>query len=350
MILTGHSRLKTVKIDGNDSKGLYAIVLNSEVPKEKIEKQLETHCSDLFSVEFSEPIVVAKGLSDTKKIFQLRGVKRVIYSPNQYVLASKEFREEKTVINVDGTSIGENPVIIAGPCSVESEGQLLETAREVKREGASILRGGAFKPRTSPYSFQGLGEAGLKILAEAREETGLPFVTEVMDTRDVPLVEKYSDMLQIGARNMQNFSLLKEVGKQSKPVLLKRSMNANINDLLFAAEYIMSAGNPNVVLCERGIRTFETATRNTLDISAVPVLNELTHLPVIIDPSHATGKRSAVTPMAKAAIAAGADGVMVEVHNSPSDALSDGKQSLTPQLFAEMMSHLSRMVELSCAH
>ncbi len=345
----GHPSLKTIKLERKESRGLYAVVLKknlSKLQRSKIEEQLKKTCSDVFSVEFSAPVVVAKNISDVKKISQLQEVKEVIFSPQRYILAGREFKDKKTVIDVGGIAIGEKPVVIAGPCSVETKEQLLETAHRVKKEGASILRGGAFKPRTSPYSFQGLGELGLKLLEKAREETGLPIVTEVMDTRDVPLVEKYSDMLQIGARNMQNFSLLKEVGKQSKPIFLKRSMNATIKDLLFATEYIMSQGNPNVVLCERGIKTFETATRNTLDISAVPVLNELTHLPVIIDPSHATGKRSAVIPLVKAAIAAGADGVMVEVHNRPADALCDGNQSLTTDQFAEMMHQLKRMIDI----
>ena len=348
-----HSKTVTIKLENKNSKGLYAIVLESNTPellKREIVKSLEKECCDIFFVNASEPVIVAKNVPNITKIAKLRGVRKVIPSLHSYILASRAFKEEKTIVHVGKTTIGELPVIIAGPCSVESEEQLLETARAVKKEGGSILRGGAFKPRTSPYSFQGLGEEGLKLLVKAREETGLPIVTEVMDTRDVTLVEKYADMLQIGSRNMQNFSLLKEVGKQSKPVLLKRGMNATIKDFILSAEYIMSQGNPNVVLCERGIKTFETATRNTLDISAIPILNELTHLPVIIDPSHATGKRSAIIPMAKAAIAAGADGVMVEVHNCPSEALSDGNQSLTPKEFAEMVRHVTRMEEALCVH
>jgi 3-deoxy-7-phosphoheptulonate synthase len=344
----GRPCVETVKLENKESRGLYAIVLKLNAPALQIMQQLERECPDVFSVEFPEPVIIAKNIPDIKKISQLREVKRIIYSNKRYILASKEFKDKRTIVKVGKIEIGKKPLVIAGPCSIETEEQLLETARAVKKEGASILRGGAFKPRTSPYSFQGLGEEGLKLLAKTREETGLPVVTEVMDTRDVALVERYADMLQIGARNMQNFSLLKEVGRQSKPVLLKRGMNATIEDLLFAAEYIMSQGNPHVVLCERGIRTFERATRNTLDISAVPVLRELTHLPIIIDPSHATGKRSAILPMAKAAVAAGADGIMVEVHNAPSQALSDGGQSLSPGQFAEIMHHLKRMEEMSC--
>ncbi|MGC9164175.1 MAG: 3-deoxy-7-phosphoheptulonate synthase [Thermoprotei archaeon] len=254
---------------------------------------------------------------------------------------TKDFKD-KTVIDINGVRIGEKPIVIAGPCSVESEEQVVQIAKFVKEHGASMLRGGAFKPRTSPYSFQGLGEKGLMYLKKASEITGLPIVTEVLDPRDVKLVEKYADMLQIGARNMQNFPLLKEVGRSFKPVLLKRGFGATIEELLSAAEYIMKEGNMNVILCERGIRTFETSTRFTLDIAAVPVLKELTHLPVIVDPSHAAGKRSLVPPLAKAALAAGADGIIVEVHQDPDHALSDGLQSLTLDGFKDMMEELKR--------
>lgn len=254
---------------------------------------------------------------------------------------TKDFKD-KTIVNVNGVRIGEKPIVIAGPCSVESEEQIIQIAKFVKEHGASMLRGGAFKPRTSPYSFQGLGEQGLIYLKKASEITGLPVVTEVLDPRDVKLVEKYADVLQIGARNMQNFPLLKEVGKSSKPVLLKRGFSATIEELLSAAEYIMKEGNMNVILCERGIRTFETSTRFTLDIAAVPVLKELTHLPVIVDPSHAAGKRSLVPSLAKAALAAGADGIIVEVHQDPDHALSDGPQSLTLDGFRSMMEELKR--------
>src|SRR5580698_11281577 len=235
---------------------------------------------------------------------------------------------------------------MAGPCSVESERQILESAEIVARAGGKLLRGGAFKPRTSPYDFQGLEEEGLKLLAKARRETGLGIITEVMSDRDVDLVAEYADILQIGARNMQNFALLKTLGRCGRPVLLKRGMSSTIKELLMSAEYLVAHGNPQVILCERGIRTFETATRNTCDISAVPVLNEMTHLPVIIDPSHATGKRSLVPALAKAAVAVGADGMIVEVHPCPEKAVSDGAQSLTIQGFRDMMRQLSGYVEL----
>ena len=248
--------------------------------------------------------------------------------------------EGKTVVTVDGVTFGEGFTVIAGPCSVESEKQTIETARAVKEAGGHALRGGAFKPRSSPYAFQGLGLKGLKILRKAKEETGLPIVTEVIDARDVFWVSEYADVLQIGARNMQNFSLLKEVGKSGKPVLLKRGMNSTIEEWLNCAEYILSEGNPHVILCERGIRTFENYTRNTLDLSAVPVLKELTHLPVIVDPSHATGKVSLIPPLSLASVAAGADGITVEVHINPEEALCDKEQALTPQQFSEMMQRI----------
>ncbi len=241
----------------------------------------------------------------------------------------------------DVTIGGDQLVVMAGPCSVESREQILETARAVKAAGGHILRGGAFKPRTLPYSFQGLGEEGLKILAEARSETGLPIITEVMSPEDVELVESYTDILQIGARNMQNFSLLKRVGRAEKPVMLKRGMSATIEEWLGCAEYILNEGNLNVILCERGIRTYETITRNTLDVSAVPVIKQLSDLPVVVDPSHGTGIRSLVAPMAKAGVAAGADGLMIEVHPHPEKALSDGDQSLHPPEFAELMREIA---------
>jgi len=239
---------------------------------------------------------------------------------------------------------------MAGPCSVESREQIISTAKVVREAGATILRGGAFKPRTSPYAFQGLEEEGLHLLQEAREETGLPFVTEVLTPEQVPLVEEHADMLQVGARNMQNFGLLKAVGRTRKPVFLKRGMMSTINELLMSAEYIMSEGNKEVILCERGIRTFETETRNTLDLSAVPVLKKLTHLPVVVDPSHATGHWDLVEPMARAAVVAGADGLMVEVHPNPEEAFSDGPQSLTPTHFKDMMQRLHPLLELSGKH
>lgn len=242
----------------------------------------------------------------------------------------------RTIVRVGTVKVGEGFTIIAGPCSVESEEQTLETARAVKEAGADMLRGGAFKPRTSPYAFQGLGLKGLKILEKARDETGLPIVTEVIDTRDVSWVCEYADVLQIGARNMQNFSLLREVGKAGKPVLLKRGMHSTIEEWLNCAEYILNDGNPNVILCERGIRTFETYTRNTLDLSAVPAVKELTHLPVITDPTHGTGRLSLIQPMALASVACGADGIIVEVHRNPAEALSDKEQAMTPPQFSEM--------------
>ncbi len=255
-----------------------------------------------------------------------------------YKLAAREACLCDTVVQLDGIRIGGREIaIIAGPCSVESRTQLLETAQAVREAGAHALRGGAYKPRSSPYSVQGLGEAGLELLAEAREQTGLPVVTEAMSPEQVPLVARYADMLQIGARNMQNYNLLEAAGRARHPVLLKRGLSATLEELLLAAEYILAQGNRRVVLCERGIRTFETATRNTTDINAVPVLKSLTHLPVILDPSHSTGKWELVTAVARAAVAAGADGLIVEVHPHPDHALSDGPQQLKPEVFAAMM-------------
>jgi len=236
--------------------------------------------------------------------------------------------------------------VIAGPCSVETEEQLFATARTVKQAGAAVLRGGAFKPRSSPYSFQGLGEEGLKLLARARQETGIPIITEVMDSSDIPLVEAYADVLQVGTRNSQNFSLLKKLGKCSKPVLLKRGLMGTLDEFLMSAEYVLAGGNEHVILCERGIRTFETATRNTLDLSAVPILKDLTHLPIVVDPSHAVGDWRYVAPLAKAALAVGADGIMVEVHVDPEHALCDGEQSLRPQVFRQLMEELRAMAPL----
>jgi 3-deoxy-7-phosphoheptulonate synthase len=259
---------------------------------------------------------------------------------------SRESKPENSKVNVAGVVFGgDDIVVIAGPCAVESYDQLFATASAVRKDGARILRGGAFKPRSSPYSFQGLGEEGLKLLAEVREKTGLPVVTEVMDTRQVDIVCEYADMIQIGSRNMQNFPLLKEAGLTRKPVLLKRGMMATLEEFLMAAEYILNNGNENVILCERGIRTFETSTRNTLDLSAVPMLKNLTHLPVIVDPSHGTGIRWLVPAMAKAALAAGADGLIMEVHYKPEEALCDGHQSLDLDIFAGLMSDLKKIAE-----
>ena len=259
---------------------------------------------------------------------------------------SRKTKTDDTIVNINGIKVGGSEiVIIAGPCAVESREQLFKTARSVRAGGANILRGGAFKPRSSPYSFQGMGEEGLKLLSLVREETGLPIVTEVMDTRQIELVASYADMLQIGSRNMQNFPLLKEAGMCRKPILLKRGMMATIEEFLLAAEYILSHGNDQIILCERGIRTFETSTRNTLDLSAVPILKRLSHLPVIVDPSHGTGIRWMVPPMAKAAIAVGADGLIMEVHYKPEEALCDGSQSLSLDEFDKLVSELEKIAQ-----
>jgi 3-deoxy-7-phosphoheptulonate synthase len=283
-----------------------------------------------------------RGKTVLQSIESMHGVESVVPILQPYKLASKEVRKEPSIIRIsDSVSIGGNQVIImAGPCSVESEEQIIATAFAVKEAGAHVLRGGAFKPRTSPYSFQGLEEEGLRLLAKARDLTGLPIVTEVVNPETADLVADYADILQIGARNSQNFALLKKVGQLKKPVLLKRGMSMTIQEFLMSAEYIMSEGNQSVILCERGIRTFETATRNTLDLSAIPVLKERTHLPVIADPSHGTGNYHYVAPMAYAAVAAGADGLIVEVHPDPERATSDGPQSLKPLKFARMMTRL----------
>jgi 3-deoxy-7-phosphoheptulonate synthase len=267
----------------------------------------------------------------------LAGVESVTPISKPFKLTSREFHPADTVIRVGDTMVGGGTLtVMAGPCSVESRDQLLDTARAVAAAGATILRGGAFKPRTSPYSFQGLGVEGLRYLAEARDRTGLPIVTEVMEPSQVDVVAEHADILQVGARNMQNYPLLMAVGRATRPVMLKRGLSATVEEWLMAAEYIVSGGNPRVILCERGIRTFETYTRNTLDLAAVPLLHRLTHLPVVVDPSHATGKRWLVRSMALAAVAAGADGIMVEVHPTPDDALSDGEQSLSLEQFAQM--------------
>jgi 3-deoxy-7-phosphoheptulonate synthase len=268
------------------------------------------------------------------------------YQQREVPLVDRRTPDERTVVSVNGVKIGgDQVVVIAGPCAVEGMDQIITTAKNVQRMGATVLRGGAYKPRTSPYSFQGLGVQGLKMLAECKKKTGMPVVTEIVDPDMVDVVSSYADMLQIGARNMQNFALLKAVGKSNKPVLLKRGLMSTIQEFLNAAEYILAEGNPNVVLCERGIRTFETYTRNTLDISAVPILKQLTHLPVIVDPSHATGIRELILPVSRAAIAAGADGIIVEVHPNPDVALSDGPQSLTFVGFNELMRGITPIVE-----
>ena len=280
------------------------------------------------------------------QFLHLPGVDRVMPISRPYKLASREFSPQNSIFPLDGVQIGgDEIVIIAGPCSVENRSQLLETAFAVREAGAHALRGGAYKPRTSPYSFQGMGEAGLELLAEAREATGMPVVTEVMSPEQIPLVVRYADVLQIGARNMQNFTLLHAAGESQHTVLLKRGMMATVEELLMAAEYVLSHGNKRVILCERGIRTFENATRNTTDINAIPVLKSLTHLPVILDPSHSTGYWEYVTAVARAGIAAGADGLIIEVHPEPSEALSDGAQSLKPERFVELIRQAKLIAE-----
>ncbi|MBK8596872.1 MAG: 3-deoxy-7-phosphoheptulonate synthase [Holophagales bacterium] len=283
-----------------------------------------------------------RGTVESTAFEDLPGVLEVIKVSHPYKLVSREFHPEDTVVSIGGVPVGGTRLaIIAGPCAVESLEQTVTIAREVKARGAHLLRGGAYKPRTSPYAFQGLGEEGLKILAAAREETGLPIVTEALDTSSIDIVAKYADCLQIGARNMQNFELLKAAGRIGKPVLLKRGMSATLEEFLLAAEYVLAGGNPNVVLCERGVRTFSDFTRNTLDLAVVPAVKRLSHLPILVDPSHGTGRRHKVVPMSLASIAAGADGVAVEVHHQPERALSDGPQALTPPMFSELMARLS---------
>jgi 3-deoxy-7-phosphoheptulonate synthase len=280
-----------------------------------------------------------------KPLEAIPGVESATPILKPYKLVAREFRGgTHSVVKIGGVSIGGPEIVLmCGPCSVETRDQITDIAREVKKAGAKILRGGAFKPRTSPYAFQGLGEDGLKLLAEAREVTGLPVITEIMDTKQLEMIEKYADCLQIGARNMQNFSLLKEVGRSKLPVMLKRGMSATIKDLLMSAEYILSEGNFNVLLCERGIRTFETYTRNTLDLNAIPVLKAETHLPVVVDPTHGIGLREHVTAMALAAVAAGADAIMTEVHNSPELAKSDGEQALLPHEFQDLVARVRKV-------
>ncbi len=286
-----------------------------------------------------------KGYVDDVNIRDLPGVKDIIHVSKPYKMVSRDFHPRATIIKVGSVEIGEGrpPIVIAGPCAVESEAQIIKTARAVKAAGADLLRGGAFKPRTGPHTFQGLKEEGLKLLVLAKRETGLPIVTEVMTSENVDLVSAYADILQVGARNMQNFDLLRELGRIRKPILLKRGMSATIEEFLAAAEYILAEGNPNVILCERGIRTFETATRNSLDLSVIPIIKELSHLPIMVDPSHATGKRILVPPMAKAAMVAGVHGIMVEVHPDPEKALSDGPQSLTIPGFEKLMDEIKKI-------
>ncbi len=313
-------------------------------------KHLKMHGFATHIVRGTEKTIVG-AVGDKSRLVNIpleamSGVESVIPILAPYKLASREFKPEDTVINVGGIAIGgKDVVIMAGPCSVESKEQIMETAILVKEAGANILRGGAFKPRSSPYSFQGLKEKGLEYLALAREKTGLPIITEVMESENVGIVADYADILQIGARNMQNFTLLRKAAATGKPILLKRGPSATIEEWILAAEYILVEGNQQVIMCERGIRTFETYTRNTLDLSSIPVIKHLTHLPIIVDPSHGTGKWRCVTPMSKAAVACGADGVIIEVHPRPSEALSDGSQSLTPEKFNKLVNELEAVAQ-----
>lgn len=329
------------------------IMMKSNVSKEKISKILKEVKKLGFKPHLSQgeekTIVglIGNGRAISPDHFRsFSGVEDVFRISKPFKLASREFKPDKSIIRVNGVSLGgEDIIIMAGPCAVESREQILETALKVKEAGATILRGGAFKPRSSPYSFQGLKEKGLEILAEVKEKTGLSLVTEVMAPEQVPLVGEVADILQIGARNMQNYALLEAVGKYNKPVLLKRGMMATLEEFLMAAEYILSNGNSNVILCERGIRTFETYTRNTLDLAAVPLLKELSHLPVCVDPSHATGSRSLIAPVSKAAVAVGTDALLIEVHPHPEKALIDGAQSLNLEEFSKFMEELRTVAE-----
>jgi 3-deoxy-7-phosphoheptulonate synthase len=331
------------------------IVMKKQAEEEQIEKVIKWIESVGYRAHVSKGVerTIIGAVGDEREKVRLKaaeempGVDKVMPILQPYKLASRETKDGNTVIRVGDVEIGgPECVIMAGPCAVESEEQLMDCAYAVKEAGAAMLRGGAFKPRTSPYSFQGMGEEGLKILAKAREATGLPIVTEVMSASELDLVESYADVLQIGTRNIQNFSLLKAVGQAKKPVLLKRGMMTRLDELLMSAEYIMASGNDDVILCERGIRTFETAMRNTLDVSAVPVLKEKTHLPVVVDPSHAIGKWRFVLPLAKAAVAVGADGLLIEVHPNPEQALSDGPQSLKPEKFAQLMREIESIANI----
>lgn len=324
------------------------VVLERNITEQQLENVIK-HLEDYgFAVHKSageeKMILGAIGVKpnfDTRQIKILDGVEEVYRITDPFKMASRSFKHDNTVIKINDIQIGANEVIVmAGPCSVESEEQIFTIAEIVKNAGAKILRGGAFKPRSSPYSFQGLGEAGLKLMRNAADQFGLLVITEVLENSKIDMIEKYTDIFQIGARNMQNYALLKDLGSVKKPVMLKRGLSATVEDWLMSAEYILSNGNPNVILCERGIRTFETYTRNTFDISAIPVVQKLSHLPVCADPSHATGLRDKVIPMARAAVAAGADSLMVEVHNDPEKALSDGPQALLPEQFKEMMAQV----------
>jgi 3-deoxy-7-phosphoheptulonate synthase len=326
-------------------------VLKRNASEEEKQKVIDVIKGENFDVHpivgVEKTIIGVLGDQDNRtklkeKLMTMSEVEKVVLILDPYKLTSWNFKQEKTVIDLgDGVKVGGNELtVMAGPCSVENEIQLMETAKIVKSAGAKILRGGAFKPRTSPYSFQGLGEEGLKLLAQAREETGLKVITELMDIAHIDVVYEYTDIIQIGARNMQNYALLKEIGKLDKPVMLKRGMAATIKEWLLAAEYVMNEGNHDVILCERGVRTFGEETRNTMDLSSVPLVQQLSHLPVIADPSHGTGRWELVTPVARAAVAVGADGIMVEVHPNPENALSDGPQSLKPDNFRLMMDEI----------
>lgn len=324
------------------------IVMSRSATKEEIDN-VEKRLSELgFKTHpiFGEIKTVIGAIGDkrllnTHSISSMPGVENLVPIMKPFKLAGRELKQESTIVEIGDVKVGGNEIIVmAGPCAIENEETFIDTAFKVKEAGAKILRGGAFKPRTSPYAFQGLEEDGLKIMAAAREATGLKIVTEVVDTRDVELVASYTDIIQIGARNMQNFRLLHEVGMSKKPVLLKRGLAATIEEWLMASEYIMAAGNPNIILCERGIRTYETATRNTIDMSAIPVIKELSHLPIIVDPSHSTGSWKYVGALSKGAIATGADGLIIEVHSDPCIALCDGPQSLIPPKFAQLMKEL----------
>lgn len=329
------------------------IVMKPDATKENIQKVEERlHQVGLKAhLSTGEDCTIIGVIGDRKKIANLEvsmleGVEKTVRITEKYKLVSRHFHPEDTIVDVDGVKIGGKEVVVmAGPCSVESIEQLREAAKAVKAGGAKFLRGGAFKPRTSPYDFQGLAEEGLKMLREVADEEGLKVVTEIVDKDDIELVGKYADVYQVGARNMQNFQLLKALGKAKKPVMLKRGLAATISEWLNAAEYIMAGGNEQVILCERGIRTFETYTRNTLDLSAICAVKKLSHLPVIVDPSHSTGKSWMVQPIARAAIAVGADGVMIEVHNDPAHALCDGAQSITPAAFVDVMADIRKIAE-----
>jgi len=331
------------------------IVMRTGATREQVEEITDRLKQEGFSVHLSEGVekTIIGAIGDKSRLESLAleaytSVDKVVPILRPYKLAGREFHPDDTIIEVGGLRIGGDTVhVMAGPCAVESRDQILETAKAVKAAGATILRGGAFKPRTSPYSFQGLEEKGLQFLAEAREETGLLVVTEVVDPRTVDLVASYADILQIGARNMQNFLLLRELAKIDKPVMLKRGPSATFEEWIMAAEYIMAGGNYNVMFCERGIRTFENYTRNTLDLTAVPVLKNLSHLPVVVDPSHGTGRWNLVQPMSIAAVAAGADSLIIEVHPDPAKALSDGPQSLTFENFRSLMDDLRQVVKIS---